>query len=230
MSGDECFLRHSWNLKQVQSLWCCARAVGHKGPGRLAQCTTSALWARDSCVESSPWCGHTASVMMDAQCRCLPLWIDRECRCMPMLTGDGSNALKVFGQPDRMETAAAAAACPSGPEGQQCSDGTSAAASPSGSSPVQEPALTSQVRNGAQQPQQQQQPAGSKPDAPWEQLCSVACAHAADLNCVRWHPSDPTLLASAGDDGVIKIWRLHPPGSQHPAATAVLPAEDQMRC
>jgi WD40 repeat protein len=29
-----------------------------------------------------------------------------------------------------------------------------------------------------------------------------------DVNCVAWHPTDPTLLASASDDGVIKIWRL----------------------
>lgn len=33
-------------------------------------------------------------------------------------------------------------------------------------------------------------------------------AHSADVNCVRWNPSDPTLLASAGDDNTIKLWRV----------------------
>lgn len=33
-------------------------------------------------------------------------------------------------------------------------------------------------------------------------------AHASDVNCVQWHPKDPRLLASAGDDGVVRIWEL----------------------
>ena len=32
-------------------------------------------------------------------------------------------------------------------------------------------------------------------------------AHPCDVNCVRWNPKHPHLLASAGDDGVIKIWK-----------------------
>lgn len=35
-------------------------------------------------------------------------------------------------------------------------------------------------------------------------------AHAGDVNCVRWHPRDAGLLASAGDDGAVRLWRLHP--------------------
>lgn len=33
-------------------------------------------------------------------------------------------------------------------------------------------------------------------------------AHSMDVNSVQWHPSDPQLLASASDDGTIKIWEV----------------------
>ncbi|XP_024358703.1 protein CIA1 isoform X2 [Physcomitrium patens] len=33
-------------------------------------------------------------------------------------------------------------------------------------------------------------------------------AHTADVNCVQWHPKNPRLLASAGDDGIVKIWEV----------------------
>jgi WD40 repeat protein len=43
---------------------------------------------------------------------------------------------------------------------------------------------------------------------------SMACkreqAHSIDVNCVRWHPTEPGLLASAGDDCMIKIWQYQP--------------------
>ena len=35
-------------------------------------------------------------------------------------------------------------------------------------------------------------------------------AHNADVNCVRWSPRDSTLLATAGDDHTIKLWRYKP--------------------
>ena len=35
-------------------------------------------------------------------------------------------------------------------------------------------------------------------------------AHSGDVNCVSWNPTDSSLLCSAGDDGLIKIWRLAP--------------------
>nr|CAB3456204.1 unnamed protein product [Digitaria exilis] len=33
-------------------------------------------------------------------------------------------------------------------------------------------------------------------------------AHDMDINCVRWCPQDPRLLASASDDGTVKLWEL----------------------
>ncbi|CAG0914856.1 unnamed protein product [Notodromas monacha] len=33
-------------------------------------------------------------------------------------------------------------------------------------------------------------------------------AHNGDVNCVAWSPTDADILASVGDDGVIKIWRM----------------------
>lgn len=43
-------------------------------------------------------------------------------------------------------------------------------------------------------------------------------AHPTDVNCVKWHPRDPTLLASAGDDGCIKLWRYHKDSDAEAAA------------
>lgn len=44
--------------------------------------------------------------------------------------------------------------------------------------------------------------------------CSLACrvqGHELDVNCVRWRPGTwPPVLASAGDDGLIKLWTLSP--------------------
>jgi WD40 repeat protein len=51
---------------------------------------------------------------------------------------------------------------------------------------------------------------GAGGDVSLEQEVSVAKAHAGDVNCVRWHPRQPFLLASAGDDGLVKLWRFTP--------------------
>lgn len=33
-------------------------------------------------------------------------------------------------------------------------------------------------------------------------------AHAGDVNAIRFNPADPSLLASAGDDGEVRLWRI----------------------
>ena len=66
-------------------------------------------------------------------------------------------------------------------------------------------------------PQQQQQQrdgvdsdsggGGDMGAASFSLLCRREQAHPLDVNCVRWHPSQPGLLASAGDDCCIKLWQ-----------------------
>lgn len=33
-------------------------------------------------------------------------------------------------------------------------------------------------------------------------------AHDGDVNCVQWSKAEAGLLASAGDDGLVRIWRV----------------------
>lgn len=44
----------------------------------------------------------------------------------------------------------------------------------------------------------------------------VRQAHNGDVNSVRWSPGDSQLLASAGDDAVIRLWRFEDPWSYPP--------------
>ena len=39
---------------------------------------------------------------------------------------------------------------------------------------------------------------------------SLEEAHDGDVNCVRWNPTEASsnILVSAGDDGVVKLWRM----------------------
>ena len=51
---------------------------------------------------------------------------------------------------------------------------------------------------------------GSGGGASFSLLCTRRQAHPLDVNCVRWNPADSTLLASAGDDCCVKLWRWRP--------------------
>ncbi|CAD7695830.1 unnamed protein product [Ostreobium quekettii] len=46
--------------------------------------------------------------------------------------------------------------------------------------------------------------------ASYRMLTSVEGAHSLDVNCVKWNPQDPTILASCGDDGLIRMWSYKP--------------------
>lgn len=50
---------------------------------------------------------------------------------------------------------------------------------------------------------------GSDEHAPsFELLHKESQAHNQDVNSLRWSPADGTLLASGGDDGWVKLWRI----------------------
>lgn len=52
----------------------------------------------------------------------------------------------------------------------------------------------------------------------FEAAYTHARAHAGDVNCVRWHPRDPSLLFTAGDDALGKLWRWGVPAARSDAA------------
>lgn len=49
---------------------------------------------------------------------------------------------------------------------------------------------------------------GARELSHWGQVAAVDQAHAQDVNCVRWNPKIGGLLASCGDDGLVKIWQM----------------------
>lgn len=42
----------------------------------------------------------------------------------------------------------------------------------------------------------------------YEMLAKLPSAHSGDVNCVTWHPINHSCLASGGDEGTIKIWKV----------------------
>lgn len=63
-------------------------------------------------------------------------------------------------------------------------------------------------RDGAAQVAEQGLAAAGGALASWALAGSREQAHSADVNCVRWHPTQPGLLASAGDDNLVKLWHV----------------------
>ena len=37
---------------------------------------------------------------------------------------------------------------------------------------------------------------------------TIKQAHDLDVNCVTWHPHEHDLLASAGDDQIVNLWKV----------------------
>ena len=48
----------------------------------------------------------------------------------------------------------------------------------------------------------------------WREVGAAGRAHADDVNCVAWHPTKPSLLASCADDGSVKIWNVAAVGDE----------------
>ena len=48
----------------------------------------------------------------------------------------------------------------------------------------------------------------SKNSPNFECVISKTAAHEEDVNCVAWNPSVPGLLASCGDEGDLKLWKV----------------------
>ena len=42
----------------------------------------------------------------------------------------------------------------------------------------------------------------------FEMKCQKENAHSQDVNSIAWNPVEETLVASASDDGSVKLWRL----------------------
>jgi WD40 repeat protein len=142
-------------------------------------------------------------------------------------SGAGDNSICIFArqQAQQQEEVAAASKVPpeaaaASPTGNDvavvdtfaaaAADGVAAPAA-DGATPAphhsyQRNAATQEAGSSPAQQQAQRQP--QQTQSLFQPLTQRTDAHAADVNCVRWHPTDSSLLASASDDNTIKLWRL----------------------
>ncbi|KAG2484540.1 hypothetical protein HYH03_016675 [Edaphochlamys debaryana] len=112
-------------------------------------------------------------------------------------TGDGEDSIQVFGQGDPDAAALQLRAAerhaphptpPAAPAQAQAQAGEEGAQAAGSDGPG--PGLLGEQRGA------------------WGRWARVEGAHESDINCVRWSPVEPQLLASSCDDGAIKLWWL----------------------
>jgi len=104
--------------------------------------------------------------------------------CLSRTAGSGTNSIQLFTR----------AGGDAGPQSSDHPPGSGATEGSPGSLSPEAAANGQGVQEGPQ--------GGS-----WQEAARVQQAHELDVNCVRWHPHHAWLLASASDDGSIKLWR-----------------------
>lgn len=178
-----------------------AGEVQHQAAGQSASPPSRSQQLLLLCSGNQTRCGR-------AYCRMFSLCSQPGCciftLALLLCAGDGANSIKLFGQTPIDAPAGSNSSSLPGANSSSSSSHQEVVAM----SPADEPAAANGVMHGGGAP------------GPWECLCSVDQAHDADVNCVRWHPQRHGLLASAGDDGVVKLWRHLQPSTNSTAAAA----------
>ncbi|KAG2422552.1 hypothetical protein HXX76_015932 [Chlamydomonas incerta] len=148
-----------------------------------------------------------------------------------LATGDGDDSICVFGEGDpdmaqlllrrqqqQQQQQPAAVAAVAGAAAAAAAVDPAAAPTADGDAAMSDAPGAAAAGLGAGQGQGQGQGHGegreegagllTQPGGQWGCWARVAKAHAADVNCVRWNPAEPRLLASCSDDGLIRLWWL----------------------
>ncbi|PNW80017.1 hypothetical protein CHLRE_08g374400v5 [Chlamydomonas reinhardtii] len=128
-------------------------------------------------------------------------------------TGDGDDSILVFGEGDPDMAQLLLRRREQQQQQQQRQPAVAAATTSDGDAAMSEaPAPEGQtaVQAGAEGVEAEEEASGllTQPGGQWGCWARVAKAHGADVNCVRWNPAEPRLLASCSDDGLIRLWWL----------------------